>query len=340
MSDQKLFLVTGGTGFIGSYLLRLLLQRGYRVRAIRRSSSRMDLVSDLTDRVEWIETDVTDILGLEDAFEGVTHVFHCAAMVSFHPRDVSRMMHINVEGTANIVNFSLHNQVQKLVHVSSIAAIGRTKGRPHLDEQAKWVQSKANTNYAISKYLSEQEVWRGHIEGLPVAIVNPSIVLGSGFWNEGSARFFKQVYEGLKFSPVGHSGFVDVRDVAQCMLLLMESDISGERYILNAENIGYKSFFEKIARAIDKKPPSITVTPLLAEIAWRVEWLKEKLLGAEPVVTKESARSSVSSYSYANQKSLSIPGFSYRSLDQTIDETARQFLDAAQKGFPPAALRF
>ncbi len=325
-------LVTGGTGFVGSYLIRLLVQRGYRVRALRRACSTLHLVQDAADRVEWVDADVTDIVALEDVFEGVTHVCHCAAMVSFHPRDVRRMMQVNVDGTANIVNLCLDHGVKKLVHVSSIAAIGRSKERKHLDEKSPWVQSKVTSQYAISKYQGEQEVWRGEAEGLNVAIVNPAIILGSGNWNVGSGRFFQQVQEGLKFWPVGRSGFVDVRDVVQFMLLLLENDISGERYILNAENISYREFFQHVADSINARPPMIKVTPLLAEVAWRVEWVKEKLLGATPVVTRDSARSSVSQFFYDNEKSLKVPGFSYRPLANTIRETGAQFLESVKDG--------
>ncbi len=337
MTKEDLILVTGATGFLGSYLLRMLVQRGLRVRALRRADSPTDLVRDVMEQVEWVEADVTDVLALEPAFAGVTHVFHCAAMVSFHPRDVRRMMQINVEGTANVVNLALDHQVQKLVHVSSIASLGRTKERPQLDETAKWVTSKANSHYAISKYLGEQEVWRGQAEGLSTAIVNPAIILGSGFWDVGSARFFKQVDAGLKFAPVGRSGFVDVRDVAGFMIRLMESKVSGERYILNAENVEFSRFFQFVATALHTKPPSIPVTPLLAEIAWRVEWLKEKILRTEPMVTKESARSSVSSFYYNADKSRAF-GFQYRPLLDTVKETAAQFLLAKNQGFPPEIL--
>lgn len=336
--DNTLLLVTGGTGFIGSYLIRLLVKNGYRVRAIRRAGSPMDLVQEVAGRVEWVEADVTDLLALEDAFAGVTHVFHCAAMVSFHPRDVARMMQINVEGTANVVNLALANGVKKLIHVSSIASLGRSKERPTLDESSKWVQSKANSQYAISKYLSEQEVWRGHAEGLSVAVVNPAVVLGSGFWDVGAGRIFKQVYQGLKFWSVGRTGFVDVRDVVQFMLLLLENDIDGERYILNAQNTPFRDLFFQVADALKVKRPSIKVTPLLAEVAWRVEWLKEKITGAEPVVTQESARSSVSEFYYDNKKSKSFPGFAYRPLEQTVRDTANQFLEVAQNGFAARVL--
>ncbi|GAB4488039.1 MAG: SDR family oxidoreductase [Saprospiraceae bacterium] len=341
MKKDSLILVTGGTGFLGSYLVRLLVKNGYKVRAIRRASSPMDLVQELENQVEWVEwveADVTDIVALEEAFEGVTHVMHCAAISSFHPKDAQRLKSINVEGTTNVVNLALEFGIQKLIHVSSIAAFGRVKNRPRLNENSKWVQSKGNSRYAVSKYLSEQEVWRAHAEGLPVAIVNPAVILGSGFWNAGSPRFFSQIDQGLKFWPVGRGGFVDVRDVAQFMLHLLESDITGERYILNAQNASFKELFELIANALGTKPPPIKVTPLLAEVAWRVEWLKEKILGAEPVVTKESARSSVSSFYYENAKSLSVFNFQYRPLEQTVRETAAQFLEAKKEGMKAKVL--
>jgi nucleoside-diphosphate-sugar epimerase len=298
----------------------------------------MDLVRGVSDQVEWVEGDVTDIVALEDAFKDVTHVCHCAAMVSFHPRDVRRMMQINVEGTTNLVNLALDFGVKKLIHVSSIAAIGRTKEQSVLDEDSKWAQNKSTSQYAISKHLSEQEVWRGHFEGLATAIINPSVILGSGFWNNGSARFFQQIDKGLPFWPIGRSGFVDVRDVATFMLRLLESDITGERYVLNAQNISYRDFFQLLAKSLGTKPPSIKVTPFLSELAWRVEWLKEKILGMPPIVTKESARASVSQFSYSNQKSLTMPSFAYRPLEQTIQETAMQYLEAKREGLPAKVL--
>jgi dihydroflavonol-4-reductase len=337
MDQDNLVLVTGGTGFLGSYLLRYLVERGHRLRALRRPGSSMDLVAD---GVEWVEADVTDLIALEDAMQGVTQVCHCAAMVSFHPRDVTRMMQVNVEGTANLVNLSLDMGVRRFVHASSIAAIGRSKERPRLTEASPWVQSRENSQYAISKYRSEQEVWRGHAEGLAAAIVNPAIILGSGFWDTGSNRFFRQLHQGLKFSPVGRSGFVDVRDVARFMALLLESDISGQRYILNAQNIPYRDFFRLAAAALRVAPPPIPVGPLLAEAAWRVEWLKEKILGTAPVVTRESARASVSQFYYQNDKSRSVFNFDYLPLEQTIRETAAQFLEASKDGFRPRVLPF
>ena len=331
--NNTLVLVTGATGFVGAYLLRLLLQKGYKVRALRRKSSSMAFLQGIADQVEWVEADVTDLGALEDAFEGVTHVFHCAALVSFHPKDAAKMHKINVEGTANIVNLCLDFGVKRLVHVSSIAALGRAANRPHLDENCKWVESKQNSRYAQSKYAAEMEVQRGVAEGLSAAIVSPSVIVGSKDWEEGMSGFFKKIDEGLKFCPIGGSGFVDVRDVVRFMVLLMESDIVGERYILNSDNLLHRQFFGMIATELGVKPPPITVGPFLAEVAWRVEWLKEKILGTTPMATKESARASVTNYTYGNEKSRSVFGFEYIPFAQTVKETAAQYLEAKGDGY-------
>jgi nucleoside-diphosphate-sugar epimerase len=333
MEQNSLVLVTGATGFVGSYLIRLLLQKGYKVRGLRRTSSSMSFLDGVAEQVEWAEADVCDLGALEDAFQGVTHVFHGAAMVSFHPKDARKMMKINVEGTKNIVNCCIDFGVKRLVHVSSIAALGRTANRPHLDENCKWVESKQNSRYALSKYAAEMEVQRGIAEGLSAAIVSPSVIVGSKDWEEGMSGFFKKIDEGLKFCPSGGSGFVDVRDVVQFMVQLMESDISGERYILNSDNLSHRQFFGMIATELGVAPPPVTVGPLLAEVAWRVEWLKEKILGTTPLATKESARASVTNFTYGNEKSRSVFGFEYRPIGQTIRETAAQYLEAKKEGY-------
>ena len=338
MDKSSTIFVTGATGFVGSYLCRLLISKGYKVRALKREKSRMDLLAGTDSQIDWVTADVTDPVALEDAMAGAQYVFHTAAMVSFHPKDVRRMMQVNVEGTANVVNSCLHHGVKKLVHVSSIASLGRSKEKTHLDENTKWTRDKNTTNYSLSKFQSEQEVWRGQAEGLTVAIVNPSIVLGSGFWELGSPTIFKRVFDGLKFWPPGRSGFVDVRDVAQFMVSLMESEVKGERYVLSAEDKYHKDLFDQIAEASGKKAPSIKVTPLLAEVAWRVEWLKEKILGAEPIVTRESARSSLANFTYGNEKSLTLPGFQYTPIDQTVSETCAQLKEAAGNGFEAKVL--
>lgn len=319
-------LVTGGTGFLGSYLLRYLVEEGANIRATRRSSSSMKLVENIKDKIEWMEADVLDVAALEDAMQGIDCVYHCAAIVSFDPKDEKMLKLINAEGTANVVNMALRTGVKRLLHVSSIAAIGRSKETPNVNEKIMFVRNPMNTKYAISKFQGEQEAWRGSAEGLDVVVVNPSVIIGSGFWDNGTNGFFHQIQNNLKFYPTGATGFVDVRDVAKAMILIMKSDITDERYILNSENIPYQTFLNWIAEDLEHPKPSIKVTKFIQELAWRLAWITSKFTGKKPFLTKESARSSGTTFRYENDKFLkAFPDFKFRPIRETIRETATQF---------------
>ena len=294
----------------------------------------MDMVAPVMDKVTWVEADILDILALEEAMEGVEQVYHCAALISFDPKEVKKMMEVNQKGTEQVVNTALHCGIKKLVHVSSIAALGRNKNGSHLSEDSKWERSKHNSNYAISKYLAEHEVWRGMAEGLDVAVVNPSVIIGSGRWDDGPLKMFKLVWKNFPFYPKGVSGFVDVRDVARYMILLMESDISGQRFILNSINLSFKNFQERIAEELDRKKPSILVNPIIQQIAWRLEWVRGLFMrNLNPLITRETAEHSSRIYYYENEKSLKNFEFSYIPIEQTIKQTSKQFKEASEDNF-------
>ncbi len=332
-------LVTGGTGFLGSYLLRCLIHKGYNnIIAIRRSSSRMDLVEDVKDKIEWVDCDILDVIGLEKVMQDVEQIYHVAAMVSFEPKYRKKMHQVNIEGTANIVNLALDHQIEKLVFVSSIAAIGRRKRLTHINEKTKWEKSDYNSEYAISKYHAEQEVWRGIAEGLNAAIINPGIILGAGFWNEGSASFFSKIWKGNKFYGTGGSGFVDVRDVSRLMIKMMESEVKSERFIAIGENWSYQKVFETIADSIQKNRPSIPINPLLGGVAWRVEWVRSRITGHPALVSKETVENSFRNWIHDNQKSIDTFNHKYIPLEQTIHETGQLFLEAAKNGLQPKYL--
>lgn len=342
MPDSPI-LVTGATGFIGSYLVRYLVQRGHtQVRGLKRHDSDMSLVKDLDGQVEWVEGDLLDLASLEAAMMGVRKVYHCAAVVSFHEKDNHRMLEINRDGTANLVNLALDFEVEKFLHVSSIAAIGRRPNDPNIDESTPWQNDEWNSPYGVSKQLAEMEVWRGMAEGLRAAIVNPSNVLGSGFWEgrTSTGQIFHKIWKGMPFRPLGGSGFVDVRDVVRFMVQLMGSDIEGQRFILNAENLSFSDLFAGIASELHVKAPGIGVTPVLRETAWRLAWLASVFTGKPPFITKQTARSSARTFFYDNKKSLAAFPFEYTPISKTIQDTARQFLECHKKGFPPALLDF
>lgn len=308
--------VTGGSGLVGAHLIQSLLAKGKVVTAIYRNRIPQ---FEGAEKVIWKEADILEIDSLTTAMQGVTQVYHCAAIVSFAPGEAAKMLHANKEGTANVVNACLEMSINKLVYVSSVAALGRIRKDKPVDESMYWTPETSNSVYGQSKYLAEMEVWRGMGEGLNVAVVNPVIILGAGDWHKGSSEIFKSAYDEFPWYTEGVSGFVDVLDVVDAMQLLMDSPISGQRYILSADNVPYRSIFTQIANAFSKKPPHRKVTPFLAAIVWRVEAFKGFITGKTPLLTKETAETAQAIVHFDNRKFLTaFPEFKYRTTGETI----------------------
>ncbi|TDW99990.1 nucleoside-diphosphate-sugar epimerase [Dinghuibacter silviterrae] len=312
--------VTGGTGLVGSHLIKALLDAGTPVRALcRRPYEGFILTPAEQERVEWVQGDLMDVLSLEDAMEGIREVYHCAAIVSFNPRQAETLLRINTEGTANVVNAALEKSVRKMVYVSSVSALGRLKQDSLIDEATQWTEETNNSRYGKSKYYGEMEVWRGIAEGLPAVIVNPTIILGAGDWEKGSAELFKSAYNEFPWYTEGVSGFVDVRDVVQAMIRLMDSTLHSERYVLSADNWTYRQLFSTMADAFGRRSPHKAVTPLLGEVVWRMEKVKSMFTGKDPLVTRETARTAQAVTRFDNRKVLeALPGFAFTPLEETI----------------------
>jgi len=324
---QRTVLVTGGTGFLGAYIISQLIGKGYTVRAIRRSDRQPSYISpSILEKVEWFSCDLLDPMGLEEAITGVDAVIHAAAKVSFADADRHELFTTNVEGTANVVNIALEQGIRRLVHVSSVAALGRTKKEEKVNEEKRWDNNKGQTNYAISKFYGELEVWRGIGEGLPAVIVNPSTILGVGDWDQSSCAIFKSVYNEFPWYSNGINGFVDVSDVATAIVALMESDVTGQRYILNGDNWTFRQLFNTIADGFGKKQPHKEATPFLSSIAWRMEKLKSLFSGKRPLLTRESARVARSKTYFDNNKILQqLPGFQFTPLEKTIKRSCEAY---------------
>ncbi|RPD38597.1 NAD-dependent epimerase/dehydratase family protein [Chitinophaga barathri] len=321
-----MILVTGGTGFLGSYLLRALVKSGKPVRALYRNRI-PGQVNDFKDKVEWFQADVLDTGALEDAMQGITEIYHCAAIVSFHPEKRDEMFRTNIEGTANVVNMAIDAGIRKIVHVSSVAALGRARQQTALNEDAQWEDSDNNSNYAISKHLSEMEIWRGIAEGLNAVIVNPSIILGSGFWHDGTGLMLKNAWKEFPYYTEGVNGFVDVRDVAEAMIRLMNSPLSGERFVLNGDNWAYRHLFTRMAEVMGKRPPHIGAKPWMAALVWRVEKFRSLFTGKRPLITRETARTAQLKVYYSSAKiTQTLPGFRFRPLDETVTDVSRDYL--------------
>jgi dihydroflavonol-4-reductase len=321
-------LITGGTGFLGAYIIQELVQKGYSVRAIRRSNTIPTFIpADIMSKVEWVEGDVLDVVALEEAMEGIDTVIHAAAVVSFAKKDRANMYQVNVDGTANVVNMALEKNIRRLVHISSVAALGRTATGGTVDEDKKWEESKVNTHYAKSKFKGEMEVWRAIGEGLDAVILNPATILGYGDWHSSSCAIFKNVYEEFKWYTPGINGFVAVEDVAKATVLLMESSITEQRFVVSSDNWSFKKLMDTIADGFGKKRPARPTTPFLVAIAWRIEKLKSLFTGKKPLLTKESARVAHSKTNFDNRKLLqTVPGFSYTPLEQAIQTACKKYI--------------
>ncbi len=336
-----MILVTGGTGLVGAHLLYELTNSGQRVKALRRPQSNTNWVrkifsyyctnvDELFNRIDWVEGDILDYLSLEEALKGVTGIFHCAAIVSFHGDDNDMMLNNNVKGTANLIDAAIHNGVSRFCHVSSIAALGKTQDGSEITEETYWTPSKRKSGYSLSKFFSEMEVWRGIEEGLDAVIVNPSIIMGPGNWEIGSPKLFQSIWKGLNYYTKGISGFVDVRDVVKAMILLMDDrqfeQVKNQRFILNAGNLSYQDFFNKIADGLNKPRPRSFASDVKLHIAWRMAKAASFFTGKRPLITRDAVSGSNQKNQYSGEKITKTNGFEYRSLDSSISDIAEIFL--------------
>lgn len=318
-----MILVTGATGFLGAEVARQLAKQGLTVRCTRRASSQTPDILKSLRNIEWVEADMMDLFALEEALKDVTQVYHCAAWVSLKQADKEPMINTNVKGTANVVNLCLERNI-RLVHVSSVAAIGLAKPGDQITENHHLDLATETDGYAISKLESEMEVWRGIAEGLDAVIVNPSIIIGADAGKAGSGALFETVRKGLKFYTEGSCGFVDVEDVAKCMIALMNTGISGERYIISAENRHYQPLVTEIAEGFGVKPPEKLARPWMLGLAWRITWLISLINRKPPALDKISAQAASMTRNYDNSKIKKAIGIEFKPISQTIKEVCER----------------
>lgn len=315
-----MILITGGTGFIGSHLIKQLLLLGRPIRSIKRRASIIPDIFLNEPSIEWVDADLLDYFALADAFLDVEEVYHCAAMVSYAQKDKNELMKVNVEGTANIVNLCLEKGV-KLLHVSSVAALGTSIAGKSISEADKWQWSKSKSNYSISKYEAEREVWRGIAEGLQAIIVNPSVVIGVSHGRSESNKIFELLEKGIQFYPPGSAGFVNVEDVAKIVVQLMSRTNSiGNAFILNGRNVSYKELFSKYAVLTGHPAPKLAINKHLLALAWRLVAFLRALGIQRFGLTREIAQASCRDNRYSNQKITETLNYSFIPLERSLRE--------------------
>lgn len=326
-------LVTGATGLVGAHLVLHLIENGESVRAIYRNLESIQKTKDLFllykkealfEKIDWIQADITDVPSLEIAFEKVEYVYHCAALISFDPKDEDLLRKTNIEGTANIVNFCIAKAVKKLCFVSTIAALGDLKENEKIiTEEAEWNPEKPHSDYAISKYGAEMEIWRGQQEGLETVIINPGVIIGPGFWEQGSGLLFKKVANGLSFYTKGITGFIAVPDVVQIAVKLMKNEHSNDRFTLIAENINFRDLLNSIADSLNVKSPSLHASPLLVNITYRIDWFISNVFGLKRKLDRATAKASYAKNWYSNEKIKNTLATEFSDIHQYIKDISR-----------------
>ena len=318
-------------------MLYKLTSAGKNVKALKRENSNIKQVLktfsyytgnsiDLFSRIEWVNGDILDYFSLEGILNEVSEIYHCAAIVSFDPKERKRMIANNVEGTANLINAAIENGVKKICHVSSIAALGRLEDGLLVTEETNWVPAKRISGYSESKFFSEAEVWRGIEEGLDAVIVNPSIIFGPSNWETGSSKMFKTIWDGMKFYTRGITGFVDVKDVVKAMILLMDETnfekAKNQRFLLNSENLSYERVFGQIADALIKPRPKYFASDMLLKIVWRAAKAASLFSGNPSLITRETVANSNNEFNFDGSKIVKQFNFEYLPISESIKQTA------------------
>ena len=328
-----MILITGATGLVGSHLAMHLLENDQKIRAIYRDEKSIVKTKNLFEiynklylfeKINWVKADINDISELDIAFADIEQVYHCAALISFDPKEEEKLRKTNIEGTANIVNFCLSKNVKKLCFVSSIAALGDLLDHEKIiTEDTEWNPEKSHSFYAISKYGAEIEVFRGQQEGLNVIIVNPGVILGAGFFDSGSGEIFSKVKKGLSYYTNGITGFVSVNDVVKSMFLLMKSDIHGEKFVLISENCSYKYLVETIANSLNVKKPTTKISKFITQIAWRIDWILANIFFQKRKISRDLANSLHNEDYYSNEKIKQTLNFEFETVFDTVNKVSK-----------------
>ncbi len=333
-----MILVTGGTGLVGSHLLLDLTRSGKKVRAIYRSKESLTAVKkvfsytnseerteELLRQIEWVKADIIDIPALDKAFKGITRVYHCAALISFDPSMDATLRKVNIEGTANIVNFCIKNDIEKLCFVSSIATLDKKPGENIISETSHWNKENDHNMYSITKYGAEMEVWRASQEGIPVVIINPGIIIGAGYWSSGSGEIFRRIAKGLKYYIPKTTGFVGVTDVVKTMRFLMESPVKNEQFIVISENVSFEKVLTKVAEVLKKPAPKNRLQPWMVYTGWLLEVLKSPFSSKERKLNRYSSKTVFQDHYYSNEKVISQTGHEFEPIEEVIEDSAKLF---------------
>ncbi len=326
--EKTTILVTGATGYVGSALIKALFENfqpeDIHLKAFVRKTSDRSLLKELP--IDWVEGDITDVESLQRATTDVDIIFHTAALISYQRLDRRKLFQINVQGTRNLVNVALENQVKRLIFTSSVAAVGVNSSEKPADESTVFLPWQHRIGYMDSKYLSELEVFRGIAEGLDAVILNPGVIIGHypglNALSKASTALIRDIYKGkIPYYPNGGVGFVDITDVVEAHINAMKEGKTGECYNIVSENLTYHNFFNCITSL--KGSRRNTVLPLPKAFGIAIGLIAE-LVGfvfqrTSPIAVDNIFLSNKCLF-YANQKSIDELNINYTPIKTSLEK--------------------
>ena len=313
--DTKLKIgITGISGLVGTSIAnRLSSYDNIELRGLHLSGFKPKIL--LQKNIEWIQGDLSEVGVLEDFVKDF--VIHTAAIVSFQKKNKDKMFLINVEGTRDLVNNLLRSKT-KLIHISSIATLGRKEGAVDIDEDDFWNENLPHTDYAESKFLAEMEIYRGISEGLNAMIFQPSIILGQSERGTSSVSILNQITKMPWFAPQGSTGFVDVEDISTYVYEGIINWKSGSKLILNGVNLSYLSFYQLVLNHLGSKAKVRAGNVSILLFLLPFFRLAFSLIGKPTEISKAAIISTSKSHSYNNTKSIALYGNKYTPIEKTI----------------------
>lgn len=347
-----MILVSGATGLLGIHLLMELCQKDdipikamYRTETKKNEAKHVFLnynpYADATTKwhqIIWVKADITNIPSLEIAFKNITQVYHCAGYVTFNRKKFELLKKTNIEGTANMVNMSLSNSISKFCHVSSIATLNKVPSETVFNEKSPWNTESENSGYAISKFGGEMEVWRGIQEGLNAVIVNPGVIIGSGFFNKGSSKIFSSVNKGIPFYTPGSTGYISVVDCVEIMHQLMSKNIFKERFVLIAKNTSHKNVIDKIGAYLQTKTPKKQIGKVCLLLIGKTEYIMSCISKYKPSIHLDVINSLYENSEYDNTKIKNTLNWRFEEFNDTLKTVSLNYQSSLNDS-PSSALR-
>lgn len=313
-------LVTGGTGFVGSHIVRALNAAGHQAAVLHRSSSKLQALDGLT--YQSAIGDILDEASLAAACQGCDWVFHVAAVADYWRADPNRMFEANVKGTRRVLQAARAAGVKRVIFTSSAAAVGlRDDGQPS-DESMAFNLPLSHFPYGHSKHLAEQVVKEAVASGQDVVTVNPAVILGPGDLNMISGSFITQVKRLGPLVPVTSGGIavIDVRDVARMHLAAAERGRSGERYILTTANLSQRDLLGMIADVVGVRRPFLPTPSFIVSISATLIDLA-RALGIPTPIDSNQARLGVRNIFFDGRKAWAEFGPPQIDMRQSVRDT-------------------